>query len=197
MDLPLRTPSAREQQREATRRRVFVAAIDEFKRVGFARASVAAIAKRAGVSRPSFYFHYPTKDHVLLDLQWSMEVGIVDRIRPTGALAVAMAAFVEGMIECETKLGDPALFREMTGVFARRSNEGVLASQPFPLVTELGRRFTEAARCGELRVGLEPGQATILFLTSVFGYLVASWIPPESRRDDLETLVSLYLADPS
>ena len=45
----------------------------EFRRVGVERASIGRIAETAGVSRPSFYFHFPTKDHVLLELQWTLE----------------------------------------------------------------------------------------------------------------------------
>jgi len=197
MDLPLRSPSAREQQREETRRRLFDAAIDEFRREGFDRASVAAIAKRAGVSRPSFYFHYPTKDHVLLDLQWSMEMSIVERLKTCEGLEASMRAFVDGLIESETELGDAALFADMTRVYARRPDGVSLADQPLPLLFELGRRFTEAAKHGDLRAGIDPARATYLFLTSVFGYLVASPVPAGSRRRDLEALISLYLPDPS
>ena len=182
MELPHRSPSPREQQREETRRRLFEAAIDEFKREGFDRASVAAIAKRAGVSRPSFYFHYPTKDHVLLDLQWSMEVAMVERVREHARLAPAMRAFVDGLIESEERLGDPALFRDMTRVYARRPEGVSLGDQPFPLVFELGRRFAEAAQSGELRAGLDPAQSTLLFLTSVFGYLVTSPASPQAIK---------------
>ena len=65
----------RERQRAATRERLFAAALAEFRRNGFERANVAEIARAAGVSRPSFYAHFPTLDHVLRDFsegpEWS------------------------------------------------------------------------------------------------------------------------------
>ena len=77
MGSPFRQQTPRERRRDLTRERLFEAAIEEFRREGFDRASIARIAKRAGVSRASFYFHFPTKDHVLAELQWNLELRIV------------------------------------------------------------------------------------------------------------------------
>ena len=74
---PFERPSAREIQRQRTRARLFEAALAEFARTGFDRASVAEIARAADVSRPSFYFHFPTKEHVLLELQSCKEFQLV------------------------------------------------------------------------------------------------------------------------
>ena len=70
----------RERQRAATRERLFDAALAEFRREGFERASVAEIARAAGVSRPSFYAHFPTLDHVLLELAWRLALQVVRRL---------------------------------------------------------------------------------------------------------------------
>jgi AcrR family transcriptional regulator len=56
----------RDLQRLATHKRLFEAAIGEFQRVGFAKAQAAQIAANAGVAHGTFFFHFPTKDHVLL-----------------------------------------------------------------------------------------------------------------------------------
>ena len=44
-------------------------AVDEFRREGFARAQVDRIVAAAGVARGTVYFHFPSKEHVLLELQ--------------------------------------------------------------------------------------------------------------------------------
>ena len=62
-------PNGREAQRRQTRQRVYAAAIAEFKRAGMADADVGVIVKEAGVARGTFYFHYPTKEHVLAELE--------------------------------------------------------------------------------------------------------------------------------
>ena len=55
----------RDAQRQQTRQRVYAAALTEFKRTGMAAADVGDIAAAAGVARGTFYFHFPTKEHVL------------------------------------------------------------------------------------------------------------------------------------
>jgi AcrR family transcriptional regulator len=44
------------------------AAITEFQRAGTNSADINAIVEAAGVARSTFYFHFPTKEHVLLEL---------------------------------------------------------------------------------------------------------------------------------
>ncbi len=51
----------RDRQRLETRARVYEAAVDEFRREGFARAQVDRIVAAAGVARGTFYFHFPSK----------------------------------------------------------------------------------------------------------------------------------------
>ena len=54
---------------ERTRERLLGAAIGEFRRAGVAAGDVRAIAAAAGVSPATFYFHFPTKEHVLVELE--------------------------------------------------------------------------------------------------------------------------------
>ena len=195
MTLPAPLPGRRERRVESTRARLFEAAIAEFRRVGFDRASVARIAREAGVSRPSFYFHFPTKEHVLLELQWLEERALVERLEGAGSLRAALRELGEGLIQWERRLGDSDLFRDMFAIYARRPAELPIDEQPFPVVAALARRFGEAAARGELRPGLEPGAAARMCLTSVLGLLIGIPSAPAQRRDDFALLFSLYLAE--
>jgi AcrR family transcriptional regulator len=197
MESPFRQQTPRERRRDLTRERLFEAALEEFRREGFDHASISRIAKRAGVSRASFYFHFPTKDHVLLELQWNLELRVVERLQGRESLRSVLHEFVDGLIEVEDRVGDPELFRDMIRIYTRRPEGLSLDDQPFPLVFEIGKHFAKAAQRGELRQGLEPAQATHLCLTSVFGYLIGSSGPSESWRADLEVLISLYLREES
>ena len=69
-------PSAREARRLQTRERILGAAIAEFKRSGMAGAEVSAIVAAAGVAHGTFFFHFPTKEHVLLELESREEARI-------------------------------------------------------------------------------------------------------------------------
>ncbi len=55
----------RDRQREATRRRLYEASIDEISREGLEAASVDRITKAAGTSRTAYYFHFPHKESVV------------------------------------------------------------------------------------------------------------------------------------
>ncbi len=61
-------PGVREKQREETRRRLYEAALEVFRRDGVQTCRIDDIARIAEVSRAAFYFHFPTKDAVLLQL---------------------------------------------------------------------------------------------------------------------------------
>lgn len=187
----------RARKRDRTKERLLQAALDEFRSVGFENASIGAIAARAGTSRASFYFHYSCKEAVLLDFQWRMEVGIVERTRAPGALATFLTGLVDALIAEEASFESEDLMRDMLSVYIRKPAGLDLADQPFPLAMEVGRRFTEAARGKELRAGLDPEVATHLFLTSLFGALAGWAAPLAPHRDELLQLAGLFLADPT
>jgi len=195
MTLPDPLPGRRQRQVDSTRAALFTAAIAEFRRIGLSRASVARIAREAGVSRPSFYFHFPTKEHVLLELQWLEERAVAARLEHASSLREALHELAEGLIDLEARLGDSDLFRDMIAIYARRPGDLPIDDQPFPIVDALTRQFEAAAARGELRAGLEAEAAARVCLTSVFGLLIGLPSEPTERRADFGLLFSLYLAE--
>jgi AcrR family transcriptional regulator len=191
---PFVRPRLRERQRAATRERLFAAAIAELRSRGVARANVAEIARAAGVSRPSFYAHFPTLDHVLLELAWRLAVQVVRRIEPAHGLREALDLLADALIEAERDAGDPLLFRELVGIFARRPALPEIDDAEIPLPGALLRRFERGREAGELRAGMEAGQAARLCLSGLFGLLLGADATPAERRADLRALFSLYLA---
>ncbi len=195
MTFPDALPGRRQRQVGSTRTLLFEAAIAEFRRVGFSSAKVARIAREAGVSRPSFYFHFPTKEHVLLELQGLEERAVVERLESARSLREALHELAEGLIELEARLGDADLFRDMIAIYARGPSDLTLDEQPFPIVDALVRHFGDAAARGELRTGLDAEAAARVCLTSVFGLFMGLPNEPAQRRADFGLLFSLYLAD--
>src|SRR5260221_13040611 len=59
---------SRTRQRLETRDRIFAAALAEFRRVGVAATEIENVVRAADVARGTFYLHFPTKDHVLMEL---------------------------------------------------------------------------------------------------------------------------------
>ncbi len=190
---PFDRAGARERRRRRTRTRLYEEALAEFARVGFDRASVADIARAAGVSRPAFYFHFPTKEHVLLELQWHKEQELVAELESCETLADTLMTLADEMVTGIESVQGPGVARDMLSIYARRPEWLPLDEQPFPTARLVEKRFAEGAERGELRAGLDPVKAPVLCLTGAFGYLIAA---PENadRRANLRAMLSLYLA---
>jgi len=188
---PRPRPDGREQRSLKTRGRIFDAALDEFRRVGVESASVADIARAAGVSRPSFYFHFPTKEHVLLELQWQAEQRIVNDVAAEDAVVAAMHTFADRLAAVESELGSGDLFRDILQLWARGA-AAEDADHPMPVLDEIVRRFQQHQREGG-RLEIEPERAAVLFLSGVFGYLLGVVDDEGRRAADLHALVKLHL----
>jgi AcrR family transcriptional regulator len=63
----------RSRRWEATHQRIYEVALQLFQQHGFERVSVGQIAAGAGVSVPTFYSHYPSKEHVIMSLPTTHE----------------------------------------------------------------------------------------------------------------------------
>ena len=109
----------REAQRLETRARVFDAAVAEIGRSGLAGADVSAIAAAAGVVRGTFYFHFPTKEHVMVELERAEEAKIVAELDTTTTstddLVSLLTRLVHHVLDAEKRLG-PLVFRDMLGL---------------------------------------------------------------------------------
>jgi AcrR family transcriptional regulator len=193
---PFVRTGVRERQRAATRERLFTAALAELRSKGVERANVAEIARAARVSRPSFYAHFPTLDHVLFEWAWRLALQVVGRLAGATALRETLDRLADALIEAEQRVGDATLFRELISIFARRTTRPELDGGQIPLLADLLRRFEDARAAGELRAGMPPERAARLCLSGVFGHLLGVEATPAERRADLRALFGLYVAEP-
>lgn len=189
---PRQHPDGREQRSVRTRTRIFDAALEEFRRVGVESARVADIARAAGVSRPSFYFHFLSKEHVLLELQWQAEQHVVDEVAAEEGAVAAMHTFADRLVAVEAELGSGELFRDILQLWARGSTAVAGTDHPLPVLDEIVRRFEQHEREGG-RLAVEPERAAVLFLSGVFGYLLGVADDEGRRAADLHALVRLHL----
>ena len=107
-------PNGREVQRRETRQRVYTAAVTEFRQAGMAAADVSVIAKEAGVARGTFYFHFPTKEHILTELERREEARLAAQLEKFLArphdLSGTLTETVRLMAQMERRVGK-VLFR--------------------------------------------------------------------------------------
>jgi AcrR family transcriptional regulator len=187
-------PGRRERQRLETRSRLYEAAVAEFRQTGFARAQIEHIAERAGVARGTFYFHFPTKEHVLLEMQRRYEVRIVERFRDLAPRAGSVASFLESVIEAIAaeggSVGDPALSRELVAMYVREPRHLDLSTEP--LVVALVDWFGDAQERGEVRSDLAPEDIANIFLTALFGFVVGAVDSIESRLGEFRLIIDVF-----
>jgi AcrR family transcriptional regulator len=183
----------REAQRLATRARVFDAALAEIGRSGLAGADVAAIATAAGVVRGTFYFHFPSKEHVLAELERAEEAKIVSKLgietTEPGDLIAMLSLLIRQVLAAERRLG-PVVFRDMLGLHfsATRPVEDELTEHP--LAQYLIDVFASAQAAGQICRDAEPGELGVIFLTGLFALLATGLGPSRARAALLDTYVT-------
>ncbi|MBV8966812.1 MAG: TetR family transcriptional regulator [Mycobacteriaceae bacterium] len=179
----------REAQRLQTRARVFDAAVAEIGRSGLAGADVAAIAAAAGVARGTFYFHFPTKEHVLVEVERAEEARIVANFDTAKAvpddLMSMLTLLVRQVLAAEQRLG-PVVFRDMLGLHfsATRPVEDELGEHP--LAGFIIAAIAEAQAAGRVTRDADAGELGVIFLTGLFALLatgVAASVAPTALLD--------------
>lgn len=101
-------PGLRARKKRDLRERLYTQALSLFRRDGFDAVPVSAICDAAGVAKGTFFNHFPTKDHVLLE--WYERLNAAANAEPpAGALPDRLMALANGFFD--TTLDDPDLWR--------------------------------------------------------------------------------------
>lgn len=163
----------RDKQREETRRRIYLAALDVFRRDGVAQCRIEDIAQKSEVSRGAFYFHFPTKDDVLLELLRESQKPMAAKLLelPKNApletvldtLSQEMAKFWEH---------DSKLLPDVAAVALRATNM-VMDREGVPVRDQLGKLFIAAAERGELSTVLPPEVLADFYLSNALAAMMA------------------------
>lgn len=182
--------SVREAQRLQTRARVFDATVAEIGRSGLAGADVAAIAAAAGVSRGTFYFHFPTKEHVLVELERAEEAGIVaslQKSKPDDLMSL-LTLLVRHVLAAERRLGS-VVFRDMLGLHfsATRPVEDELIEHP--LASFLIAAIADAQAAGRVSQDADATELAVIFLTGLFALLATGGAAPRKQNALLDQYV--------
>jgi TetR/AcrR family transcriptional regulator, repressor for uid operon len=188
---------ARARQRADTRERIFETALREFRDVGFGAAQVDRIAKAAGVARGTFYFHFATKDDVLLELARRINARIARRVAVLGESGPSLQELLlrvnDAIMDEHSRVGEAGLLSEMLSLYVRRPHDVQDPKHNLPtLSVELARHLRAAGDRGELQSSLSPDQIGIVLITSLFG--IYTRIPQGAElRAACESLVELLV----
>jgi TetR/AcrR family transcriptional regulator, repressor for uid operon len=185
-------PNGREVRRRETRQRVYTAAVAEFRRVGMAVADVSVIAREAGVARGTFYFHFPTKEHVLAELERHEEARLAAQLKKfldrPHHLAGALTETVRLMAQVERRVGK-VLFREMLALHFSPNRPEVLPSADqwaaYPVMALVVREIGFARDRGEAYPEADALRAAQFFMLGLYAVLITSHDHSRAARTEI------------
>ena len=168
----------------------------EIARSGLAAADVGAITAAAGVARGTFYFHFPTKEDVLVALEQREELRIVAglerRTASAGDLRAVLAAVVRQVRAAERRLG-PSLFRSMLSIHFTPASADSVQLDNHPVAIFIVNAVREARRTGRVSAGVDAAEVALIFLTGLFALLTTRGGPSRKRDALLDTYVATIL----
>ncbi len=193
-------PGRAAQQRSIdTRQKLYVAALSEFRRVGFANAQIDVIAEAAGVSRASFYFHFKTKEDVLRELQHRRAVGMAERFRlsveelptktPKSVQSFLKLTLNAILNEVEAQ-SDPELLRELLALQIRSPYKEAASD---PVANAVLDFFNKAAELGWVRSDISPRELARAFMSCVFTLLMEAAEPQSRQRQGYGGIIQIFL----
>jgi AcrR family transcriptional regulator len=178
----------REERRLQTRERVLGAALAEFKRSGMTGADVNVIAAAAGVAHGTFFFHFPSKEHVLYELE----------LREEARMAADFERFLQGAHDLPTALTEiagiikgleksvgPVLFKELLALHFSPSRPHSDDWTDHPVIVLLVREIERVRGDGSVHPEVDGFYSAIFFLLGVYGVLTTT--DSVDKRDTMLT----------
>jgi|SRR5579875_2151913 len=175
-----------------TRERLLGAAVAEFKRVGLAAADVAAIASAAGVAHSTFFFHFATKEHVLIELERREEERIARALKRFFAgphhVAAALKKTISAIESLEHRLGRQ-LFKDFLALHFSASRPPQEVWTNHPVMVAVIEELERARERGEIPENADPFYSGVFFLVGLYALLLTLPDSQEVRAPVLETYV--------
>jgi AcrR family transcriptional regulator len=169
--------SVRETRRLQTHQRILGAAIAEFKRSGMTGADVGAVVAAAGVAHSTFYFHFPTKEHVLLELERREEARIAAEfasfLGENHDLDAALAEVTRLVLGLERLLGR-RLFKELLALHFSPSRPDSDGWTDHPVIVLLVREIERARGDDEVHPEVDAFYSATFFLLGIYGVLTTT-----------------------
>lgn len=191
--------SAREAKRLQTRERLLGAAIAEFKRSGMAEADVSAIVAAAGVAHGTFFFHFPTKEHVLLELERREEERIASQfgrfVQSQHDLASALQEAVRLVLALERRLG-ASLFKDFLALHFSQTRPPAEEGRDHPIIVLVAKEIELAQGEGLLDPDVNPMNSAVFFLLGLYALLTTThdWPTQGAMLEDYVTRTLRSLA---
>jgi TetR/AcrR family transcriptional repressor of uid operon len=169
--------TARDVRRRQTRERILGAAIVEFTRSGMTGADVNTIVATAGVAHGTFFFHFPSKEHVLLELEAREEARMAAEfakyLEDGHGLSAALTEVVGLVTGLEQRLG-PLLFKDLLALHFSPTRPGDDGWSDHPVIVLLVDEIERARGDGEVHPEVDAFYSATFFLLGIYGVLTTT-----------------------
>jgi AcrR family transcriptional regulator len=184
----------RVRQRLETRNRLFELAIEEFQQQGVDKARIRDIVEKAGVVPGTFYFHFPTKEHVLLELGQRI-IAKAAAALPGAAdgpprLSSLLATLASAPQFAADELGDPELLRATISIFQRPPVDTDFDENP--IQKALSDCLEAEMRAGRIDSDLSAGELSQIILLAFFGTLLTAPNDPALQSDQIRRTLGFF-----
>ena len=155
---------------------------------GMADADVGSIVAAAGVAHGTFFFHFPTKEHVLLELERREEERIAKQLdRYVGAahdLSSTLKEAVRLILGLERRLG-ASLFKDFLALHFSQTRPAD-ESKEHPVIVRVAQEIERAQRQGHVGPEVVPLNSAVFFLLGLYALLTTThdWPTQSAMLDD-------------
>lgn len=179
-----------------TRERLLGAALAEFKRAGMAAADIGAVVAAAGVAHGTFFFHFPTKEHVLLELEHREEVRMAGELTRFFTrehdVRATLSQIVHVLEKLERRLGGH-LFKELLVLHFSPTRPPTEVWPTHPVIVAVIEELQRARDRGEIPVDVDVMHNGISFLVGLYALLITIPEAGEVRAPVIEEYLTTYL----
>jgi AcrR family transcriptional regulator len=164
------------------------AAIAEFKRSGIAEADVSGIVAAAGVAHGTFFFHFPTKQHVLLELEKREEERIAKQLGKYADskrdLSSILNEAVRLVVGLERRLG-AILFKDFLALHFSQTRPAD-ESKEHPVIVRVAQEIERAQQRGHVDPDVKSVNSAVFFLLGLYALLTTThdWPTQSEILDD-------------
>jgi len=185
--------SMRARQSLATRNRIFEVAMAEIAQAGLAGIRIEHLARKAEVTRPTIYAHFPTREDFLRELQLRTEASALDavRVRMRGSRRGRfLHRFADATIDLLAD-ANPVLRRETFALMLREPRQKEWMGNA--LFGFLEERVAQAQNRGEIQSQMSARALTRIVMISLFGFFVIESDGLKTRKKQAHQMLDLLI----
>ncbi|MFD1811038.1 TetR/AcrR family transcriptional regulator [Rhodococcus gannanensis] len=188
-------PAVRSPKGLQTRERLLGAAIAEFKRGGLAAADTAAIVSAAGVAHGTFFFHFPTKEHVLIELETREQERITAELnrffRRPHTVRDTLGEVVRLLEKMERRLGRN-LFKDFLALHFSTTRPPSEEWGKYPVIVAVVEEFRRAQERGEIPADVDVMHNSVSFLVGLYALLITIPADKVVRSPAVDAYLTTY-----